>query len=775
LANIASTSLNTTGYNNSIGSLTGGGATGGNVTLGAATVTIGGDNTSPAAYAGVISGTGAITKTGTGTLILSGSNTFSGATTVSAGTLQLGATGDATNTPLGTIAAGTSVSSGATLDLAGFALGTAEALSLNGTGVSGTSGALMNSGGATSYSGLISLAGNTTINGGTGTINISNTGTISGSGNNLILGGAQGGTFASILGTGAGTLTKADAGTWTLSGSSTFTGLTTISAGTLKLGANGGGTNTPLGTTGAGTAVTAGAVFDLAGYTLGTTEALTLNGNGISSAGVLINSGGTASYSGAVTLGSDATVTTNNQITLSGTISPSTYSLIKEGSNSLVFTSNAVSVNNLAISAGSLLGGTSTINVYGAFTCSGTFTANTNTVTMAGSGSSQTIPSLTYNNLTVNNSTGTTLGGNITVNGTLTLSSGILTTGSYYADLGTTGSIVETTPAVTAPLSYVTGTVKATRILAQNVNNTFGGIGVEINEANVNNNSTVVTRVTGTGCTGHFNTTTGILRYFTIVPNTDINLNGTMVFHYFDNEITMHVENNIKLFKSTDGRHHWTLQNSIITPASNTATLTGITSFSDWTASDATNQSLPIELTDFSTKAKKESVIINWTTATETNNDYFTLEQSTDGEQWNIIYTCQGAGTTTKQHVYSYIDNSPSNGINYYRLKQTDKDGQSTYSSIESVRFSSDAISMVIYPIPAPAEEIHLLFSSMKVGTASLIISDVTGRQMCKGDIEVSNNPIRIKLSEICTLTPGTYFVTMTNNDLIVRKKIIVQ
>jgi fibronectin-binding autotransporter adhesin len=89
MADEATAVLDITGFNTQIGSLTGGGATGGNVTLGAAVLTVGGDNSSPAAYAGAVSGTGALTKIGTGTLTLSGANTYSGNTTVSAGTLAL--------------------------------------------------------------------------------------------------------------------------------------------------------------------------------------------------------------------------------------------------------------------------------------------------------------------------------------------------------------------------------------------------------------------------------------------------------------------------------------------------------------------------------------------------------------------------------------------------------------------------------------------------------------------------------------------------------------
>jgi autotransporter-associated beta strand protein len=94
MGNVSGATLDLNTFDTQIGSLTGGGANGGNVTLGAASLTVGGDNTSPAAYAGVISSTGSPTtslvKIGSGTLILTGANTYTGQTTVSNGTLQLG-------------------------------------------------------------------------------------------------------------------------------------------------------------------------------------------------------------------------------------------------------------------------------------------------------------------------------------------------------------------------------------------------------------------------------------------------------------------------------------------------------------------------------------------------------------------------------------------------------------------------------------------------------------------------------------------------------------
>ena len=111
LANTAGVTLNLNGNANTIGSLAGGGTTGGNVTLGSATLTTGGANTSTS-FAGVISGTGGLVKAGSGTFTLSGANTYTGATTVNVGTLALGASNvlaDTSNVVLGggTLAAAT--------------------------------------------------------------------------------------------------------------------------------------------------------------------------------------------------------------------------------------------------------------------------------------------------------------------------------------------------------------------------------------------------------------------------------------------------------------------------------------------------------------------------------------------------------------------------------------------------------------------------------------------------------------------------------------------
>ena len=259
-----------------------------------------------AVISAVISGAFAPTKsTGTGVLVFSGSNTYTGLTTISAGVLRLGAAGDATNTPLGTTAAGTTVGTGAGLDLNGFTLGTTEGLTLNSVLATG---ALQNtSSTAVSYSGLVVLTASSFIISNYGDINITNTGNITGTGFTLTIGGSGNGSLASNLNTStSGALTKNGLGLWTISGgASTYTGLTTISAGTLKLGSAGSGSNTPLGTVAGGITITSGAIFDINGFTLATAEPIgSLNGTGLANIGAFINSSNnTFSFTGAITLG----------------------------------------------------------------------------------------------------------------------------------------------------------------------------------------------------------------------------------------------------------------------------------------------------------------------------------------------------------------------------------------------------------------------------------------------------------------------------------------
>lgn len=110
---------------------------------------------------------------------------------------------------------------------------------------------------------------------------------------------------------------------------------------------------------------------------------------------------------------------------------------------------------------------------------------------------------------------------------------------------------------------------------------------------------------------------------------------------------------------------------------------------------------LPIKLIDFTAKKEDNSVRLLWQTATETNNDFFTIERSRNLEDWEISSEVKGAGNSNRPLSYSNIDAYPFNGNSYYRLKQTDFDGTYSYSQIISISFQNQiAESANIYPNP---------------------------------------------------------------------------
>src|SRR5439155_7100390 len=144
---------------------------------------------------------GTLTKTGTGSWTLFGANTYTGATTISAGILNI-----QNATALGTTAGGTTVSSGATLQIQGGITVGAEALTIRGSGASGATGALenvsaINNFGINNYGGLLTLGAASTISSDADTLALTNTGTITGATFGLTLTGASGGDILSKIGT----------------------------------------------------------------------------------------------------------------------------------------------------------------------------------------------------------------------------------------------------------------------------------------------------------------------------------------------------------------------------------------------------------------------------------------------------------------------------------------------------------------------------------------------------------------------------------------------
>lgn len=332
IANVAGATLDLNGFNQTIGSLTGGGSTGGQVSLGAATLTLGGTNASTS-FAGVISGTGgALIKNGTGTLTLSGVNTYTGATTVNAGILTV-----ASNTALGGAAGSTTVASGATLLLANGVKVTGETVAITGSGGNSMGVLQTVNGGSAEWAGVVTLqsAGARLGSQAGGTLTVSG-GIQNGASNILAISGE--------LGT----------GTVVISGSgNTYTGATQVIRGILKLGsANALPTGTTLDVDSlAAAGVNDDATFDLGGFSQ-TIAVLQRSGGSFGTGGSYItNSSSTAatltitsgSYSGIIRDGAgvvNLSLSGGGSLTLSGANTYTGVTTLSGASTELVVASN---------------------------------------------------------------------------------------------------------------------------------------------------------------------------------------------------------------------------------------------------------------------------------------------------------------------------------------------------------------------------------------------------------------------------------------------------
>ncbi|MBX2844998.1 MAG: T9SS type A sorting domain-containing protein [Saprospiraceae bacterium] len=113
---------------------------------------------------------------------------------------------------------------------------------------------------------------------------------------------------------------------------------------------------------------------------------------------------------------------------------------------------------------------------------------------------------------------------------------------------------------------------------------------------------------------------------------------------------------------------------------------------------------LPVELTDFSAEQKGSDVVLNWTTASEQDNDYFDVEYSIDGLNWTNLAQVDGQGSTSSTTQYNYTHNQvveAGYSVLYYRLRQVDFDGTTAYSSIQVVVIEVDTSEALIFPNPA--------------------------------------------------------------------------
>jgi hypothetical protein len=500
---------------------------------------------------------------------------------------------------------------------------------------------------------------------------------------------------------------------------------------------------------------------------------------------------------------STSTVTfdgTSSAITSSSTGDVAFYHLVVNDVASLgddLYVNGNLTINNsLTASKGNY-----SITLKGNWTNNGTFTRELGTTTFSGT-STQTIDGTNtteYYDFVADNAAGIDLNKTITAENSLALNSGMINTGANEVIVTSTntGAITGHQPAGAISSTMVNGNLR--RYVSSSGSYDFPiGTGTYYELATLNLLSTsgmtnilakfttpvAPTDISTLGLTVDGTEITDLLDYgyWTITPDAGTATYDVTLTSYGhtnggdapDWHTIVKRANSSSDWASYEANHDNSTQSGFgINPI--TATLTNMSGFSDFDVAKNKKGTLPIELSDFSASCNNNIATINWSTASETNNDFFTLEKSNDAEKWDVLKIVSAAGNSNSTNHYSVTDNEPYSGNTYYRLKQTDYDGAYTYSKTISLNCGSQEIELVSVSYGENNNDVVLLLAANANDNFSFRLFDSKGQQIiAKSVMALSNGTIEIPIPSD-NLGTGIYLITLQNSEKYFGEKILLQ
>lgn len=184
---------------------------------------------------------------------------------------------------------------------------------------------------------------------------------------------------------------------------------------------------------------------------------------------------------------------------------------------------------------------------------------------------------------------------------------------------------------------------------------------------------------------------------------------------------------------------------------------------------------LPVELLAYTIYSVEDKAVgIKWTTATESNNDYFTVERSVNGIMYQEIKRVAGANTNSDPHSYSILDEAPLPGLSYYRLKQTDLDGNYKYLGIRSIELESE-IQVVVSPNPLKNSKLNIQVNSLGDRPMEVRIMSSSGKELYAGRYTsdaIQGNQVTVDLP--AGMGAGVYIVQVFLNNRVYNSKVFV-
>jgi hypothetical protein len=187
---------------------------------------------------------------------------------------------------------------------------------------------------------------------------------------------------------------------------------------------------------------------------------------------------------------------------------------------------------------------------------------------------------------------------------------------------------------------------------------------------------------------------------------------------------------------------------------------------------------LPVEILSFEANKNEQEINLKWVTTSEINNDYFTIERSVDTKIWKEILITVGAGNSSQILEYFETDYHPLKGISYYRLKQTDYNGEFSYSNIVPVKYVKNNITSELNLFPNPlnaGSTLYIEFKDIFELKLLVVLRDMKGREYySKVIINVEDGKL-IGVPTVKTIPDGIYLVTASSKNQIYGQKLIIR
>ncbi len=180
--------------------------------------------------------------------------------------------------------------------------------------------------------------------------------------------------------------------------------------------------------------------------------------------------------------------------------------------------------------------------------------------------------------------------------------------------------------------------------------------------------------------------------------------------------------------------------------------------------------SLPVNLVSFNAAAKNSTVDLTWTTNNETNNDYFVVYRSKNGAGFDEIGRVTATGFASGV-TYNLNDAQPANGVNYYRLRQVDKNGASKYSGIIKASLASKNLDIFVYPTIIAGDVLNYVVENPKAEKLSVMVSDISGKRISNSIVNFTAGTTQ-KSINVSSLASGVYLLTVSDANNTFKKSV---